>query len=216
MALCQTHPASVSSCADPSPSSSALSEPIFEPATITNDAHSSHRDATVRDSSVALIPRTDTVRCIEARALALQGRRRDVFLERLRTQRYGPPRGHYRHHYDWSANVAGWGRVSSFMAWVGASPDLRGGGTEFPLLERRGEWCAFVECPPPRGEGEGEGGEEEEEVTTVFTPKPGNAVFWENFAADGRGYEETWHAGLPVTQGVKVGLNIWSFGRIEG
>jgi prolyl 4-hydroxylase len=51
----------------------------------------------------------------------------------------------------------------------------------------------------------------------VFKVVPGNAVYWENFMADGtgRGYEETWHAGLPVRKGVKVGLNIWSAGRIE-
>jgi prolyl 4-hydroxylase len=52
---------------------------------------------------------------------------------------------------------------------------------------------------------------------TVFRVVPGNAVYWENFRADGtgRGFEETWHAGLPVRKGVKVGLNIWSSGRIE-
>ena len=48
----------------------------------------------------------------------------------------------------------------------------------------------------------------------MFKPRAGNAVYWENFRADGTGYDETWHAGLPVTKGVKVGLNIWSFGRI--
>lgn len=188
------------------------SEPIFEPATITNDAHSSEVNITVRDSSVALIPRTDAVRCIEARALAFQGRRRDVVLERLRTQRYVAPAGHYDHHFDWSVNWSGWGRVSSFMVWVDGSDDLVGGGTEFPLLERRGDWCDVAECAEPAGEGDGGAGGE----GVVFKVKPGNAVFWENFAPDGRGYEEMWHAGLPVTEGTKVGLNIWSFGRIEG
>jgi prolyl 4-hydroxylase len=69
-----------------------------------------------------------------------------------------------------------------------------------------------VECQ----EGQ-EGGEEGEKKGVVFTVRPGNAVYWENFRADGtgRGHEETWHAGLPVRKGVKVGLNIWSWGRIE-
>jgi hypothetical protein len=42
-------------------------------------------------------------------------------------------------------------------------------------------------------------------------------VCWENFMADGtgRGYEETRHAELPVRKGVKVGLNMWSSGRID-
>jgi prolyl 4-hydroxylase len=80
-------------------------------------------------------------------------------------------------------------------------------------------WCRFVECPEGN---QGEGGEEEESEEdgakgVVFKVAPGNAVYWENFMADGsgRGYEETWHAGLPVTKGVKVGLNIWTWGRIE-
>lgn len=174
----------------------------------------------MRDSSVALLPRTDAVRCIEARALAFQGWRRDVWIERLRTQRYVEG-GYYRHHLDWSGNVGGWGRVSSFMAWVDASGGLEGGGTEFPLLEGgggEGRWCELLECEEQKVRDEKAGGDEEEGDGegrgVTFRVVPGNAVYWENFAADGRGYEETWHAGLPVKKGVKVGLNIWSFGRI--
>ena len=93
---------------------------------------------------------------------------------------------------------------------------LEGGGTEFPRLKRRGDrrWCAFVECP---SSAMGDDGEDEGGVGVVFKPLPGNAVYWENFRSDGtgRGYEEAWHAGLPVTKGVKVGLNIWSSGRID-
>ncbi|KAM0436131.1 hypothetical protein ACHAPT_003023 [Fusarium lateritium] len=181
-----------------------ISDPIFEPSTITNDGEATHRDSSVRDSHIAVVPRIDTVRCIENRARSLQGWRPDLWIERLRTQRYGPG-GHYGHHFDWSSNAQGWGRVSSLMAWVDGE-GLRGGGTEFPALPgwpaaEGGEWCRFVECG---GNGTG----------VVFKVVPGNAVYWENFAADGRGYDETWHAGLPVEEGTKVGLNIWSFGRI--
>jgi hypothetical protein len=45
----------------------------------------------------------------------------------------------------------------------------------------------------------------------IFKPIAGNAVFWENMRSDGSGYAESWHAGLPVTKGVKIGLNIWSW-----
>lgn len=205
----------------------AESEPLFEPSTVTNDAETAARDATVRDSSVALVPRTDEVRCIERRAMAVQGWRRDVWVERLRTQRYEAPTGHYSHHYDWSGNMNGWGRVSSFMVWVDDDGGkLQGGGTEFPLLEGRvGElgrewWCRHVECDEEKerkkaGEAEADGEEEDGIEGTTFKVVPGNAVYWENFSPDGRGYEETWHAGLPVREGTKVGLNIWSFGRIE-
>ena len=84
--------------------------------------------------------------------------------------------------------------------------ELKGGGTEFPRLNIRGREdgqsiCEIVQCDNSQG--------------TTFKVKPGNAVYWENFRADGKGFDETWHAGLPVEKGVKVGLNIWSFGRIE-
>lgn len=103
------------------------------------------------------------------------------------------------------------------MAWVHADEELAGGGTEFPMLRARsggkGDVCRFVECDEDE-EGK-ESGEDQQEKGTVFKVKPGNAVYWENFSPDGRGYDETWHAALPVEKGVKVGLNIWTFGRIE-
>lgn len=212
------------------------SEPLFTPSTVTDDGGAStHRDSSVRDSEVALVPRTAAVRCVESRARALQGWRDEVWVERLRVQRYRPG-GHYAHHFDWSSSRGGWGRVSSFMAWVDDSAgsagegELVGGGTEFPLLrspeDRR--WCRFVECAPDNGtsaESSEPSGSERGDLReglggatgVVFKPLVGNAVYWENFRSDGsgRGYEETWHAGLPVVEGVKVGLNIWSWGRID-
>ena len=195
------------------------SNPIFEPSTITHDGgDSAHRDAAVRDSEVAVVPRTDTVRCIEARARALQGWRNEVWIERLRVQRY-KPQGHYDHHFDWSSNRGGWGRVSSFIAWVDdGDGQLRGGGTEFPLLRfnEDPEWCAYIDCATSSLTMQGEV-ESEKPKPVVFKPLPGNAVYWENFRSDGsgRGYRETWHAGLPVQSGLKIGLNIWSWGWIE-
>ncbi|KAG7118949.1 hypothetical protein HYQ44_005329 [Verticillium longisporum] len=118
------------------------------------------------------------------------------------------------------------------MVWV-AGEGVVGGGTEFPrLAARRGAWCRFVECEGEgedgsdgEGEGGGEGGEGAAGGETqaarkegvVFKVIPGNAVYWENFRPDGsrRGWDQSWHAGLPVKEGVKVGLNIWSWGRIE-
>ena len=47
-----------------------------------------------------------------------------------------------------------------------------------------------------------------------FKVKEGNAVFWVNFDGRGEGIRESWHAGLEVERGRKVGLNIWSFGRV--
>ena len=89
------------------------SEPLFEPSTVTGDGSTTRRDAATRDSEVALVPRTAAVRCVERRARALQGWRADLWIERLRTQRYHGPGGHYAHHFDWGTGALGWGRVSS-------------------------------------------------------------------------------------------------------
>ncbi|KAI1281290.1 2OG-Fe(II) oxygenase family oxidoreductase [Xylaria sp. FL0933] len=204
-----------------------ISEPLFEPSTITNDGDKTQRNALVRDSEVALIPRTDAVRCIEARARSFQGWRDDLWIERLRTQRYGPSQ-HYTHHFDWGSGARGWGRVSSFMVWVEAD-EMEGGGTEFPRLRRNGPdqpWCRWLECPDADTGGGDSAGEDKKEKKrakeddapgVTFKAVPGNAVYWENFRPDGtgRGWQETWHAGLPVTRGTKVGLNIWSWGRLN-
>jgi prolyl 4-hydroxylase len=150
------------------------SERLFEPSTITHDGDSTGQDVSVRDSSVALIPRTETVRCIERRASSLQGWREDVWIERLRTQRYESTQ-HYAHHFDWGSGARGWGRVSSMMVWVTAD-GVEGGGTEFPLLKRKkgAEWCQWVEC---REEEEGNGnGDGDSELGVIFKPVAGNAV----------------------------------------
>ncbi|KAI1330509.1 2OG-Fe(II) oxygenase family oxidoreductase [Xylariaceae sp. FL0255] len=190
-----------------------ISELLFEPSTITSDGATTQQNRLIRDSEVALIPRTDVVRCIEERAKGVQGWPDDTWIERLRTQRYGSNQ-HYTHHFDWGSGARGWGRVSSFMVWVLAE-NVEGGGTEFPRLQRNGPdqpWCRWLECGKDNVKKDGE------LLTGVtFKPVSGNAVFWENFRPDGsgRGWNETWHAGLPVTTGTKVGLNIWSWGRLN-
>lgn len=116
------------------------------------------------------------------------------------------------HHYDWKGG-RGPDRVSSFMVYVDA--DCAGGGTNFPRLDMASEkWCTsgFVDCD---GSGENEGLDESKrgrETTegVTFKPVKGNAVFWGNLSPDGSGYDQTWHAGLPVLTGSKIGLNIWT------
>ena len=148
--------------------------------------------------------RDDTVRCIEHRARAFQGWRQDIQIELLRTQRYLAG-GHYTHHYDWSGANRAADRVSTFNVYVDA--ECEGGGTDFPRIRmpetRGGRWCEFLECAEDRNE---------KHMGVTFKPVKGNAIFWVNIRPDGRGFEETWHAGLPVTSGWKVGLNIWSWG----
>ncbi|KAK0121708.1 hypothetical protein ONS95_009993 [Cadophora gregata] len=185
-----------------------ISEDKFKPSTVTSGAETLIK-TNVRNSEVALIDRDDVVRCIEHRARAFQGWRPDLHIERLRTQRYREG-GHYTHHYDWSGASRNADRVSSFMVYVDA--ECEGGGTEFPrirapdLADRK--WCEFLECQEATSEPE----DQRKKMGVTFKPKKGNAVFWENLRSDGRGYEETWHAGLPLLSGWKVGLNIWSWG----
>ena len=64
-------------------------------------------------------------------------------------------------------------------------------------------WCAFLDC---NGSDEG----------VTFRAKTGNAVFWMNFDPEHRGYKESIHAGMPVTKGTKVALNIWSWHQGKG
>ena len=103
------------------------------------------------------------------------------------------------------------------MVYVDVSENIKGGGTEFPMVKMpkptsakgSSRWCDFLVCRE-------EGSEVGKDMGVTFRPVRGNAVFWENLGPDGRGYEETYHAGLPVTKGTKVGLNIWSWGPARG
>jgi prolyl 4-hydroxylase len=145
------------------------------------------------------------VKCIEDRARTFQGWRPYVFIEKLWAQKYGVG-GHYTYHYDWSTASRSSGRVSSFMVYLEAN--CTGGGTHFPRLPHpspdssESVWCRFVECGVA---------DEKLKKGVVFKPVAGNAVYWENMRSDGSGYAESWHAGLPVASGTKVGLNIWSW-----
>ncbi|PVI01323.1 hypothetical protein DM02DRAFT_641937 [Periconia macrospinosa] len=200
-----------------------VSNPLFKPSTIWTGGQE-RLDPTVRLSEKARVPRSQTVQCIEERARTFQGWRPFVFIEKLWAQKYGPG-GHYSYHYDWGHAVKGSGRISSFMVWLG--DECEGGGTRFPRLERPIEegWCRFIECGEEGVKSGGHAGkegaidvddeneqeEEEEGMGITFKPIRGNAVFWENMREDGTAFGESWHAGLPVTKGTKIGLNIWSW-----
>lgn len=104
----------------------------------------------------------------------------------------------------------GYNRLSSFFAYVDVHDEMTGGGTNFPFLNApkpspAGEkWCDFKDCNEPWENG------------VTFRPIAGNAVFWMNMIDDGTGKviligdERVLHAGLPVTSGGKVGMNIWT------
>ncbi|KAI0397150.1 2OG-Fe(II) oxygenase superfamily protein [Xylariaceae sp. FL0594] len=160
-----------------------------------------------RTSQSTSVARDDVVRCIEERALSFQGfDTAQTYLEPLQLVKYG--RGEsYHFHTDWftssqtqqASSSLGGNRQSSFFAYVSAE-NITGGGTNFPMLSppRDERWCAFIDCDEPWENG------------LSFRPLVGNAVFWSNLLADGTGDQRTLHAGLPVTSGSKIGMNIWT------
>ncbi|ORY56841.1 uncharacterized protein BCR38DRAFT_461448 [Pseudomassariella vexata] len=159
-----------------------------------------------RTSQSTNVPRDSVVRCIEQRALLFQGLDTPrTHLEPVQLVKYGQGE-HYHFHTDWYTNpihatsALGGNRQSSFFAYVAASDDVTGGGTNFPLLDAPlgDEWCKFVDC------------DETWENGVTFRPVVGNAVYWENLHEDGSGDQRNLHAGLPVTSGWKIGMNIWT------
>jgi prolyl 4-hydroxylase len=186
------------------------SEPNFEPSTIWTGGQET-LNTKVRHSEKAQIPRDNTVKCIEDRARRFQGWRPYVFVEKLWAQKYSTG-GHYTYHYDWSTATKTTGRISSFMVYLEAN--CTAGGTHFPRLRHPSpdhegsDWCRFIECPSRPSTAEIEDPLKE---GIIFKPIAGNAVYWENMRSDGSGYKESWHAGLPVESGTKIGMNIWNW-----
>ncbi|KAJ6441812.1 2og-fe oxygenase family protein [Purpureocillium lavendulum] len=191
----------------------------FQHSAVAAGAAGSSAIHAVRTSQSTTIPRDSLVRCIEDRALALQGfDTPPSHLEPIQLVKYGPTQD-YHYHTDWFTDAAahataaqGGNRASSIFAYVrtaGSNNDnsssvLTGGGTNFPLLDvplRDERWCRFVDC------------DDEYERGVTFRPVAGNAIYWENLVRDGaatRGDQRTLHAGLPVVSGEKVGMNIWT------
>ncbi|KAK5662412.1 hypothetical protein OQA88_8323 [Cercophora sp. LCS_1] len=170
-------------------------------------SQSGHAQNTHRTSQSTLVPRDPIVRCIETRALLFQGFDTPrANLEPLQLVKYGPTE-HYHYHTDWftdpahAAAATGGNRISSFFAYVSVANDTTGGGTNFPHVDAPTDtrWCdeGWVDC------------DEEWERGVTFRPVEGNAIYWENMV-DGVGDERTLHAGLPLTGGGKVGMNIWT------
>lgn len=171
-----------------------------------NDKSGEKRNASTRTSKSTSIPRDDIVRCIEDRALAFQGFDTPrTHLEPLQLVQYDIGEK-YDLHTDWfeselqTTTEYGGNRLTSFFVYVSASDDITGGGTNFPILDapKDERWCKYINCDEPW------------EAGVTFRPIPGNAVFWQNLYPNGVGNRATFHAGLPITSGSKLGMNIWT------
>jgi len=180
-----------------------VSEPSFRRSVVAS--HDGAQRSDIRTSQSTDVHRDAVVRCIEQRSLRFQGfDAREDQLEPLQLVKYGPGE-HYDFHTDWlepqySTSFNGGNRMTSFFAYVHVSNDTTGGGTNFPLVisPRDERWCGILECDEPYASG------------LTFRPVEGNAIFWENLTPAGVGDPRTEHAGLPVTAGVKIGMNIWT------
>lgn len=172
-----------------------------------DNAGKPHIDKAYRLSTTAKLNRNDDVIArVEARARALPFYRAVGDFLPMVVQNYGVA-GVYRDHYDWFDNphAVGGNIASTFFVYVHAN--CTGGGTNFARLtmppeEKEGDgerWCEFVDCDRPLDEG------------VTFKPMVGNAVYWENLDVNGAGHPRTLHAGMPVTSGSKMGLNMWTW-----
>lgn len=106
----------------------------------------------------------------------------------------------YRAHFDWGVKSAHKAERETTIFGI-LQGDCEHCGTQFPdiAIDWSGEderWCDLVECG-------------ETEMLT-FKAVAGSAVFWKNLHEDGTGDRRTLHAGLPVQNGTKIGLNIWT------
>ncbi|KAF8858529.1 hypothetical protein BDZ45DRAFT_396271 [Acephala macrosclerotiorum] len=210
----------------------ALSNDNFRPSPLYSDDGTLSHDTTYRSSLTATLPPSLIVREVEKRARSFDFYSKDNGEEKkikpLVVQKYGLGK-QYKDHYDWflphpslTGNIE-----STFFVYISAN--CTGGGTNFPRLRlqppsshhpsshhpssppsssqaqgiirggRENEWCEFIDCDRPYSEG------------VTFKPITGNAVFWRNTDEKGEGMPSTLHAGLPVTSGEKMGLNVWTW-----
>lgn len=95
-------------------------------------------------------------------------------------------------------------RLASFFVFLEDS--CTGGETYFPLVEVDDISAGLAGKVSRGGRSDVE---EERDKGVKFKPIKGNAIFWVNLDEEGRGDERVVHAGLPLGDGEKVGLNIW-------
>jgi len=158
-------------------------------------------DKAYRRSMTAKLDRNDDViKRIENRAQSFSFYKRVGDFQPIVVQNYGIA-GQYRDHYDWFDNTQALGGNIASTFFVYISSNCTGGGTNFPRLTppEDEKWCEFVDCDRPLDEG------------MTFKPILGNAIYWENLDGDDKGNPLTLHAGMPVTSGNKMGMNMWTW-----
>lgn len=171
--------------------------------TVTNSDGTRTLDSRRTSSTAHLDLEDEVVKCIISRASAVQGFHPPELIDDIQATRYFTGQ-QYKSHYDWlQIPGAKTRRVSTIFSILQAN--CTNCGTKFHSLKmdmstNSRKWCSFIDC---------------EAENLVFRPIEGNAVFWRNLNDDGSGDERTLHSGMPLEDGYKVGLNIWSSEKIE-
>ncbi|MCJ1434328.1 Prolyl 4-hydroxylase, alpha polypeptide [Xylographa pallens] len=144
--------------------------------------------------------------CIAERSAYFQGNMPANHVEDLQVVKYTVG-DHYQHHWDWwesSDNP----RISTLFAYLacdsgesGSGGQCEGGATHFPHLRNDFPpgWCDAIDCY-----------DDSELGGVAFKPVVGNAIFWSNVHPNSTYHRGTYHAGMPVKKGQKIGLNIWT------
>ncbi|KAF4458792.1 2og-fe oxygenase family [Fusarium albosuccineum] len=167
---------------------------------------SSQVNSTWRSSQSAMVSQKDPVsRCLASRLKSLLGNLQHPDTERLQIVKYsGGER--FRMHNDYlpvhleakrpDGTVRQFNRLVSTFIYIG--DDCTGGETYFPDIKGVG----------PNADGD-KFSRTESGMGLLVKPRKGNAVLWHNVHQNGTGDDRMAHAGLPVQNGTKIGMNLF-------
>lgn len=189
----------------------ALGSADFEDSFISRSGGGTQKVSGRTSQSAPLEMQNPLVSCIISRARSFLGTMMDVnepfstpqLVRYFSTQRYD------LHTDFWPRNQllpddSGrfFNRPASFFVFL--RDNCTGGETWFPSVEMNPGKEAGFGGKVKAGKKDGEGGK-----GVRFKPERGNAIFWINIRDNGEKDRRVVHAGLPVEEGEKIGMNIW-------
>ncbi|OBT76376.1 hypothetical protein VF21_03577 [Pseudogymnoascus sp. 05NY08] len=168
----------------------------------------SHVNRTLRSSKSAMIPRKDPVaKCLTQRVRSLLGNIQHISIQPIQLVKYaGGER--FRMHYDWTPEpmlksydpdipIQPSNRLMSIFVYL--SDSCTGGETYFPHI--------YGASAAADGE---KFSRTDSKCGLLVRPRRGSAILWNNMHMNGTGDRRVAHAGLPVTSGTKIGMNLFS------
>ncbi|KAH8811107.1 hypothetical protein F5884DRAFT_265988 [Xylogone sp. PMI_703] len=196
-----------------------LGENLFHESTVSDDLKERYQHPS-RTSSTAYLPANNPYsQCALAKAHSFLGFYDFDEIEAPQLTKYASSQ-EYRGHFDWppepwrepARGNLRFDRFATFFVYLEAN--CTGGSTHFPHVFiddaphldqlNATKFEVVIEPDGPIEDGK------RKEKSLAAKAIPGNAVFWVNMEGRGRGNPKTLHAGMPVIEGTKVGLNLWS------